>query len=240
MPSTPVSMASTEIYSLRDSAIVAIIDAFGLSYFSIFALHCLVFSFPSSTGEILHLVATLLFAAGVIAWSFLSLFYRTMVAFKDDSILSWQKLEFGGILFLIFTTSASYVILQFPARSTVQLGYLCTLSVAFVAHLVDLLVANSGVAATRRRFPYHCVSLTLFGMIPVVQAFTDPLQNGSPLLSEITRFVAYNVVGVAQYFARPLEWMNLLVGWQPSLYVMHVVLMFSAVHLSRELLQASR
>ncbi|KAJ5291407.1 hypothetical protein N7478_000658 [Penicillium angulare] len=233
-------MAENIKSSLRDSAVIAIIDIFGITYFSIFTIQCLIFNFPTSTEEILHSIATLLFGASVVSWCFLSLAHRTMVVFKDARAQFLQKLEFGSILFFEFATSLSFIILQFPDHSTLQLGYTCTLVVVFAAHLVDLLVETADFARATNRFPYHCIALGLIGMVPVIQALTDPVQDTSPLVSEVIRLVAYNLVGVAQYFGRPLERIGLFSGWQPSLYSMHALLMFSAVHLSRQLLKATQ
>jgi hypothetical protein len=39
-------MEGSNILTLRDSTVIAILDIFGISYFSLFTLQCLLFHFP--------------------------------------------------------------------------------------------------------------------------------------------------------------------------------------------------
>lgn len=231
-------MEGSNILTLRDSTVIAILDIFGISYFSLFTLQCLLFHFPLSHADISNSLATLLFGVGVVSWCFLSLAYRILLVLGSTNACNWEKLEFGGILLMIYTTTISYVALQFSTRPLVQLGYICAISLLFVGHLVEVLVQTSGPHVTSLKFQYHCASLGLLALVPIIHSLAGPLGQPVPLTLEIARVAVYNALGAMQYFVRPLERMGLFQGWQPSLYIMHLVLVYSAVMLSPNIIPA--
>jgi predicted membrane channel-forming protein YqfA (hemolysin III family) len=231
-------MDGPTILTLRDSAVIVILDIFGISYFALFTLQCLLFRFPESHADISNSLATLLFGVGVISWCFLSLAYRVLLVLGTANACEWEKLEFGGILLLIYTTTVSYVALQFAVRPVAQLGYICAISLLFVGHLVEVLAHPSGTPVTSLKFQYHCASLGLLALVPMIHSFAGPLGQPVPLTWEVARVAAYNGLGVMQYFVRPLERMGHFNGWQPSLYIMHLVLVYSAVMLSSKIVPA--
>lgn len=58
-----------------------------------------------------------------------------------------------------------------------------------------------------------------------------------PLLAvHFGRVAIWNSLGAVFYLLRPLERMGVVNGWRPSLYVMHLVLVYSAVTYSRVIL----
>jgi predicted membrane channel-forming protein YqfA (hemolysin III family) len=231
-------MEGPNILTLRDSTVIAIVDIFGISYFSLFTLQCLLFQFPVSHADISNSLATLLFGVGVVSWCFLSLAYRILLVLGSTNACYWEKLEFGGILLLIYATTISYVALQFSTHSLVQLGYICAISLLFVGHLVEVLVQTPGTPVSSVKFQYHCTSFGLLALVPIIHGLAGPLGQPVPLTLEVARVAVYNGLGAMQYFVRPLERMGLFQGWQPSLYIMHLVLVYSAVMLSSNILPA--
>lgn len=228
-------MEGINIDTLRDSSVISILDIFGISYFFLFCLQRLLFHFPISTEEIGPLLAILLFGTGNISWFILSLTRRILLVIGSNDSSSWEDLEFVGILILIHSTTVSYVALQFSARPSVQLGYICALSWFFVAHLADLLGRPASAPVTGVGFFHHCTSVVLFALGPVIHAVLESEDPGN-LAAEVAWFAIYNGFGAAQYYLQPLERLGFLQGWQPSLYAMHLVLVFSAVQLSSHIL----
>jgi predicted membrane channel-forming protein YqfA (hemolysin III family) len=231
-------MDGSTILTLRNSTVIAILDIFGISYFSLFTLQCLLFHFPVFHADISNSLATLLFGVGVVSWCVLSLTYRTLLVLGSTNASDWEKLEFGGILLLIYTTTTSYVALQFSTRPVVQLGYICAISLLFVGHLVEGLVQTSSTPVTSIKLQYHCASLALLALVPIIHSLAGSLGQPVPLSLEVARVAVYNGLGAMQYFVRPLERMGLFQGWQPSLYIMHLVLVYSAVMLSPNIMPA--
>jgi predicted membrane channel-forming protein YqfA (hemolysin III family) len=231
-------MEGPNILTLRDCTVIAILDIFGITYFSLFTLQCLLLHFPLCNTGISDSLATLLFGSGVVSWCFLSLAYRILLVLGSTDACDWEKLEFGGILLLIYTTTISYVALQFSTRPLVQLGYICAISLLFVGHLVEVLVQPSGTPVTSLKFQYHCTSFGLLALVPIIHSLAEPLGQPMPLTLEIARVAVYNGLGAMQYFVRPLERMGLFQGWQPSLYIMYLVLIYSAVMLSPNIIPA--
>lgn len=229
-------MVGTDILTLRDSSVIAILDLFGISYFSVFSLQRLIFHFPASNAEIGSFLAILLFGVGCISWFCLSLTRRILLVLGNNSSSDWEVFEFVGILILIYSTTISYVSLQFTVRPFVQLGYICSLSWFFVAYLAELLEKPAGAPIARPNFQYHCTSFVLLASGPVIHAFIAEFGMPRPLAAEMARFSIYNGFGTAQYVLQPLERMGFFQGWQPSLYIMHLVLIFSSVQLSAHIL----
>ncbi|KAJ5500636.1 Hly-III-related protein [Penicillium expansum] len=170
-----------QAHTLRDCAILAIISIFGLSYFYLFVIHFFLFHFPSSPGGILDSLSVLVFCAGVILWCLSSLVYRILYASHGRDVAEWQKLELGGALVLIWTTTIPSVVLLFRPQPSLQLGYLAAFTVIAVGTLVDFLVWDPSICAARYRFPYSCVSLGLLSLIPTIHALTGTFQ-GPPII----------------------------------------------------------
>ncbi|KAJ5288107.1 hypothetical protein N7478_003793 [Penicillium angulare] len=229
-------MEGSDILAFRDSVVVSILDVFGISYFSIFILQCLFFDFPVAQSDIIDLLATLLFGIGVISWCLLSLAHRILVLFGSNGAPNWEKLEFLGVLLLIYTTTISYVAIEFSPYPVVQLGYSCAISLFFVTHVVELCLISSNEPTIWLQFQYHCTCLGSLAMIPILHAITGSLGEPTQLAKEFTRLAVYNGIGALQYLAQPWERIGLFHGWHPSLYIMHLILIFNAVIASTKLI----
>ena len=139
-------MSTIETQNLRDCAILSIISIFGLSYFSVFAVQHLLFHFPSTPDGIINALSVIFFSAGVITWYLSTLSWRVISLFHGSHAACWQKLELGGVLSLIWTTTLPAVILLFPTQPSLQLGYLAAFTVIAVGNLVDFLAYNISIS----------------------------------------------------------------------------------------------
>ena len=230
-------MATPEAQNIRDYAVIAIIKIFGLAYFSLFLLHFLLFHFPSSPGLIINSLSVIFFSGGVLLACLSSFIYRTLSAFHGEDAADWQKLEFAGTLVLIYTATIPSVVLQFRTQPSVQLGYLFAFTLVAVGNLVDFLVLDSDASVVRARFPYHCVSLGVLALVPTIHALTETFHNPSPLALDFAWLAGSNSLGATFYLLRPLERIGVVNTWRPSLYVMHLILVYSTVTYSRGVLQ---
>ena len=199
-------------------------------------IHFLFFHFPSSPAEILVAMSVLVFCAGVIIWCLLSLVYRILHAFQGSDAVKLQKLEFGGALVLLWTATIPSAVLLFRTQPSLQLAYLAAFTVVAVGTLVDFLVWDSSICAARYRFPYSCVSLGLLSLIPTIHALTGTFEGPLSLAVHSGQVAIWNSLGAAFYLLRPVERVGAVNGWRPSLYVMHLVLAYSAVTYSRVIL----
>lgn len=230
-------MTNFDIHNLRDCAILATINIFGLAYFSLFSLQFLTFYFPSSPGAIINALSLIFFSAGVILWCSSSLIYRGITAFQSVEAPGWRKVESGGLLLLIWASTIPAVVLLFENQPWVQLGYSSAYTLVAVGNLVEFLFSDSHAPAIQIRFPYHCVSQGLLSLVPVIHALTEKPHVPSSLAIQFGQMAMYNTLSGAFYLLRPLERLGMVHHWRPSLYVMHLVLAYNMVNYSRVVLE---
>lgn len=225
-------MEATKVINLRDSAVIAIIDIFGVSYFSLFISQLLLFHFPSSTEGIIYVLSVLAFSAGVIIWCLSSLVHQITAG----QIANWQKLEFVRTLLLICTTCIPSAVNHFSCQPLIKLGHVCAIILVGVAQAVDVIAASSSAANPTLKFPIQCITLGFLVLIPTFHAISQPTQ--SPSLGIQLGWVAIlNALGFLQLILKPLERMGLVTSWSPSLYIRNLILMYSVVTFSRDILQ---
>ncbi|CAG8945751.1 unnamed protein product [Penicillium salamii] len=232
-------MSNPEVQSLRDSAVIIIIDLFGLTYFSLFVIQYLLFHFPSTPDAIINSISVISFCGGGILWYLSSLFYRLISAVQGDDAADWQKLEFGGVLIFIWASTIPAVVLLFPAQPSIQLGYLFAFTLVAVANLVDFFICDPSISTARTRFPYHCVALGLLSLVPTIHALTATVPALPLLAVQLGNFAICNALGAAVYMIQPLETIGIFGSWRPSLYMMHLVLAYTAVLYSRVVLETA-
>ncbi len=226
-------MSYFDILNLRDCAILATINIFGLSYFSWFSLQFLIFYFPSSPGAIISSLSVIFFSAGVILWHTSSLICRGVTAFRGTEALEWKKVESAGLLLLIWASTIPAVVLLFENRFWIQLGYSSTLTLATVENIAGFLLSDSHPSVINIQFPCRCISLGLLSLVPLVHALTGNQYGPSSLEIQYGKMAIYNALGGALYLLQPLERTAIVHRWKPSLYVMHLVVTCNMVFYSR-------
>ncbi|KAJ5346170.1 Hly-III-related protein [Penicillium brevicompactum] len=232
-------MSNPEVQSLRDSAVIIIIDLFGLTYFSLFVIQYLLFHFPSTPDAIINSISVISFCGGGILWYLSSLFYRLISAVQGDDAADWQKLEFGGVLIFIWASTIPAVVLLFPAQPSIQLGYLFAFTLVAVANLVDFFIWDPSISTARTRFPYHCVALGLLSLVPTIHALTATVPALPLLAVQLGNFAICNALAAAVYMIQPLETIAIFGSWRSSLYMMHLVLAYTAVLYSGVVLETA-
>ncbi|KAJ5642663.1 Hly-III-related protein [Penicillium lividum] len=232
-------MPGSDTQNRRDCAMGAITSIFGLSYFFLFVLQFLLFHFPSSQDAIIGALAVIFFGAGVIVWCLCSLFYCVCGAIQSGNGADWQRLEWGGGLFLIWTATLPTIVFLFPNQPCLQIGYLSAFTVLAVGNLLEFLFCDPLPSALRIRFPYHCASLGLLSLVPSMYTLAAPVQNSPTLAVEFSRMVMTNILGATLYLLRPLERLAVVQGWRPSIHTMRLVVICSLVTYSKAVMQAA-
>lgn len=198
-------MSHAQSENLRHCLVISLIGIFGVSCFSLFAVQYLISHFPSTPADLVKALSVIFFAIGVIGWYLLSLSYRLIVSIQRDYAACWQRLEFGGVLLLIWTTTLPTVVLLFPTQPLLQLGYLATFSLVFVGSLVDLFAYDPSIATIRVRFPYYCTSLGILALVPIIHSFAETRSAAPALAIAFGRMAVVNTMGALFYLLRPLE-----------------------------------
>jgi predicted membrane channel-forming protein YqfA (hemolysin III family) len=232
-------MADFNVHNLRDCAILATINIFGLSYFSLFSLQILTVYFPSFPGAITTTLSVIFLSAGVILWCSSSLIYRAITAFQDSEAPEWGKIESGALLLLIWASTIPAIVLLFESQPWIQLSYVSVYTLIAIGNIVDFLVSDSHASAIQIRFPYYCVFLGLLSVVPAIHAFAEKPHDPSPLAIAFGRMVIYNALGGAFFLFQPLERIGITDRWRPSLYIMHLVLVYNMVSYSRVVLETA-
>lgn len=71
---------------------------------------------------------------------------------------------------------------------------------------------------------YHCYSLLLFPLVPIINALSGTLSNVSLLAAQFGRTAVFNTLAAGLCLPRTLERLCVFGGWRFELYVMLFVL----------------
>ena len=231
-------MANPDVSRYRSSIVIATGSIFGIFYFSLYILHLLILYFPTSPEAIVDTIAIAVFGLGAILWCLSSLTYRITTAIHGNDVGEWQRLEFAGTIILIYAASVPTAAFLFPAQPSLQVAYLCALTIVATGGLVDLLLSRVNAVSLHSRFVYHGVTLGLLSLAPTIQVLTTSPQDSSALAAAFGRLVVSNILAVTIYRLRLLDWMGIVSDWQPSLYALHLAQIHSLVAYSKEILHA--
>lgn len=134
---------------------------------------------------------------------------------------------------MIWASTIPAVVLLFENQPWIQLSYASVYTLIAVGNLVEFLVSDSHASAIQIRFPYHCVSLGLLSLVPAIHGFAEKPHVPSPLAIEFGQMAIYNALSGVFFLFRPLERIGMAYHWRPSLYIMHLVLVYNMVSYSR-------
>lgn len=220
----------------RDSAILIFIHLFGLSYFIFFLAIVLFQHFPSSLQTIPVAQGLMCYGGGVIVWCMCSLTYRVISILFEDNAAQWQRLESAGTLLLIYTATVPFIVLQFSECPYLQVGYVFSLTIITVGNMVDVLRADPRSSACFHDNFHRCILLGLFALAPVVHSFSQAPYSPPELGTGLIHLACFNLVGSIGYFSGFPERSGLVGRWNPSLYIMHLILVLSNMSYSKKVL----
>jgi hypothetical protein len=93
------------------------------------------------------------------------------------------------------------------------LTYLAIFSIVVVGSLVDFYVCDSSISLIRMRFLYHCASLGLLALGPIIQSLTLRPSVAHELATAFGRMAVRNALAAVFYLLQPLERAHLAHGW---------------------------
>ncbi|KAJ5938422.1 hypothetical protein N7466_001556 [Penicillium verhagenii] len=220
-------------------AIISLISLLGLFYFSVLFAQVLLFHRFMLGNQTLQALSVIAFCASVILWCSLILLDQVLSIFQNGqrTVSRRSEFELGAVLAVIWTSTLPTVLHLFETQPSIQLGYAAILTIAFFVTVAELLTFDSNISVVRIRFPYHCVSLGLLCLVPALQALAENRPAFPSLATEFIHMVMKNCLGAAIYLVSPLERLSFMPRLQPSLYVMHLCLVYSLVSYSRALMQ---
>ncbi|KAF7591004.1 hypothetical protein BBP40_002146 [Aspergillus hancockii] len=220
----------------RDGGVLTLIHLFGLSYTLLFLIHFLTYYFPRSPEDIPNALAVLFYAGGFIFWCMSSLVCRTISIFQGDQALTWQKVEWTGALGYIYTTSTTFVLLQFSDSPYIQVAYLSVLSVVAVGSLLEASNLGPDDRVCHQAFRSRSILFGMVALVPAVHVLSQTLPNPPTLVIDLFQLSMLNVFGaLCSTFALP-ERLGLVGHWRPSFYAMHLILALSNVVYSKRIL----
>jgi hypothetical protein len=111
------------------------------------------------------------------------------------------------------------------------------LTITCIGGVLDTLSCNPDISAVQTRFPYYCVSFGLLCLAPAIHALTETRPTFLTLATDFIYMAFRNSLGAAFYLIGPLERSNTVFRLRPSLYVMHLVIIYSLVSYSRALIK---
>lgn len=227
-------MKTFDVQNLFDSALACMLSIFTLGYFSIFLCQFILFRLPSAQESIPMALSMIAFGSGVILWSLSVFCHRAFNIFEVRTPQEQKNITWCGLLFLVWTAALPTIAIIFPAQPLLQLGYMTIFTVMALGNLPEYAGADETATETPpRRLPIHMICVVLFALVPTMHALAEPVTTSSPLATAFGRFVLCNVMGAAVYLLEPFEKIIAMPNWNPSLHIMHSILVLSLISYSR-------
>ncbi|KAI2812142.1 hypothetical protein CBS115989_10748 [Aspergillus niger] len=198
--------------SYRDGLILGLIHLFGISYFVYFVVSFFLYHFSKSPGAILKAQVVTLYSMGVLLWKLSSL-TCTMA--------------------LIYTTAVPSIAAAHRQQSYLRSVYLSGLTSLAIGKISTILAQTSDASMARSSFHWDCLWLGFWALVPSVHALQTQ-ENPPPLTVNLVRIATWNLLAAAGCAAQIPERLGVVGHWHPSLYAMHLVLVWSSISYAQE------
>ncbi|KAI2823749.1 hypothetical protein CBS133816_9038 [Aspergillus niger] len=198
--------------SYRDGLILGLIHLFGISYFVYFVVPFFLYHFSKSPGAILKAQVVTLYSMGVLLWKLSSL-TCTMA--------------------LIYTTAVPSIAAAHRQQSYLRSVYLSGLTSLAIGKISTILAQTSDASMARSSFHWDCLWLGFWALVPSVHALQTQ-ENPPPLTVNLVRIATWNLLAAAGCAAQIPERLGVVGHWHPSLYAMHLVLVWSSISYAQE------
>lgn len=225
----------------RDSALEATIGAFGFLYFIFYALQPLVFHFPSTAEHIPGAVVVVGFGVGIALWYVDLIHHGALYVFQSDGERKEHKTSHVDCMFLLWTTTLPTIYFLFQGQMLLQIWYALTFTMVTIG---DIWECQSYGKATKAAFRPESLQVTSFGLlalIPTIHAYAEPTSVPSHLAVAVAfgRLMIGGILGGALYILRPLERMEIVRDWRPSLHGARLIWTWCLVKFSKSVLEAA-
>ncbi|KAF9890704.1 hypothetical protein FE257_005570 [Aspergillus nanangensis] len=232
-------MNSTSNTVHRDGAILIFIHLVGLFYYFFFLIAFLLWHFPTSPDTINRAQAVVLYGSGIILWCLSSLAHRVRCFLRGTNAIPGLNLERAGTLVLIYTTAVPLVVFEDGQHTYLRLVYLSGLTIAVVGVMADIVAQPLYPFGNASAFRSSCLALSLLALLPPIHVLHQSWPNPPTLATELLRLAGWNLLGALGYLARVPERLGLVGGWKPSLYLMHLTLLWNGISYGRHIWDAA-
>lgn len=199
-----------------------------------FLCQFVIFRFPATPECIPMALSMIAFGSGVILWSLCVFSHRALNVFEVRTTQEQKNITWCGLLFLVWTAALPTIVILFPAQPLLQLGYMIVFTIIALGNLPEYAAADETVTETPPpRLPIHMICVVLLALVPTIHALAEPVTTSSSLATAFGRFVLSSALGAAVYLFEPFEKITATPNWNPSLHVMHLILVFSLISYSR-------
>ena len=231
-----VSNMESTLSFRRDGVILACLHLFGLSYFVLFLTSFLLFRFPAQADTISRTQGVIFYCGGAILWSLCSLVYRVIWIIHGNDARSRQKLEFVGILLLIYTSAIPLVVLQSAIHIYSRSVCLLCLTIAMTQAIAEIITVDG--LDSDRAFRRRCLWLGLLALMPATYILLHPAAGSLSLALGLVRLAVFNVLGALLHLAGLPERCRLVGSWRPSLDLMHLTVILNHVLYAQDVVNA--
>lgn len=187
---------------------ISALHLFGLIYFSILATQTIL-AYPNHTSSYPNDTASLLlYCFGVTVWCASSLVSRIRFGLQDNHPVFRKRVEYGGVLCLIWGCTLSVIILLFDTEPLLRSSYLIASTLVFTSIITDLSSSSLDTSAIEIRFPYLCARFGLLSLVPALHALVTSGEKVG-LAAEFLYMSVRNTLGAGMYMiciCDTLEW----------------------------------
>ncbi|RDH26263.1 hypothetical protein BDQ94DRAFT_164622 [Aspergillus welwitschiae] len=193
--------------SYRDGLMLGLIHLFGISYFVCFVVSFFLYHFPKSPGAILK---------------------AQVVTFYSMGVLLWELSSLTCTMALIYTTAVPSIAAAHRQQSYLRSVYLSGLTSLAIGKISTILAQTSDSSMARSSFHWDCLWLGFWALVPSVHALQTQ-ESPPPLTVNLVRIATWSLLAAAGCAAQVPERLELVGNWHPSLYAMHLVLVWSSI-----------
>jgi hypothetical protein len=204
-----------------DSILISVLHLFGLIYFSVLATQT-IFTYPNNT------VSLLLHCFTVILWCASSLLSRILFGVQGHHAVLRKRVEYGGVLFLIWGCTLSVIILLFDTETLLRSSYLIASTLMFTSSITDLSSRSLDTPALDVRFPYLCARFGLLSLVPALHALVASGEKVG-LAAEFLYMSVRNTLGAGIYMICICNTLERRVIPRIGLVIMYSILLQSIV-----------
>ncbi|OJZ79564.1 hypothetical protein ASPFODRAFT_55028 [Aspergillus luchuensis CBS 106.47] len=214
--------------SYRDGLILGLIHLFGISYFVCFVASFFLYHFPKSPGDIHKAQVVTFYSMGVLLWELSSLTCQSSWLFYGDKPTLWGKFQMVGTMALIYTMAVPSIAAAYQQQTYLRSVYLSGLTSLAIGKISGTLAQTSDASMARSSFYWDCLWLGFWALVPSVHALQT---QGSPppLTVNLVRIATWSFLAAGGCAAQIPERLGVVGHWHPSLYAMHLVLVWSSI-----------
>ncbi|KAI3048180.1 hypothetical protein CBS147353_11722 [Aspergillus niger] len=214
--------------SYRDGLILGLIHLFGISYFVCFVVSFLLRDFPKSPSAIPRAQVVMFYSIGVLLWELSSLICQSLWIFHGDKTAPWGNFQMAGTIALIYTTAVPSIAAAYRQQTYRRSVYLSGLTSLAISKISAILAQISDTSKAWSIFHWDCLWLGFGALVPSVHALQTQ-KIPPPLAVNLVRITTWNLLAAAGCAAQIPERLGVVGHWHPSLYAMHLVLVWSSI-----------